>query len=68
MRFFIFRKYYRKIILRVACFKIFPKYLDFENISNKCIRVPGPYGRKTFHVYRKRIFQILFKEDHVINI
>ena len=23
--------------------KIFPKYLDFENISKKCIRVPRPY-------------------------
>ena len=22
--------------------KIFPKYLNFENISKKCIRVPGP--------------------------
>ena len=22
--------------------KIFLKYLNFENISNKCIRVPGP--------------------------
>ena len=22
--------------------KIFPKYLNFENISKKCFRVPGP--------------------------
>ena len=25
--------------------KIFPKYLNFENISKKCIRVPGPLER-----------------------
>ena len=24
--------------------KIFPKYLNFENISKKCIRVPWPYS------------------------
>ena len=28
--------------------KIFPKYLNFDNISKKCIRVPGPEGILSF--------------------
>ena len=31
--------------------KIFPKYLNFENISKKCIRVPGPLEHGPCEIY-----------------
>ena len=39
--------------------KIFPKYLNFENISKKYIRVPGPYEMYKKLLYtRKNILKI----------
>ena len=38
--------------------KIFPKYLDFENISKKCIRVPGPLRYYIIDVMKQCCFYV----------
>ena len=42
--------------------KIFPKYLNFENISKKCIRVPGPLKELEVYFPLKRNW-LLFKNS-----
>ena len=38
--------------------KLFPKYLNFGNISKKCIRVPGPLdSRLIVEVYKNWEYQ-----------
>ena len=39
--------------------EIFPKYLNFENILKKCIRVPGPLVIKLNKMSKKDFFDSL---------